>query len=62
MALVERKSWEYDTSYSYAANQSSWIDAVNFERKGQNETLLTQNQAEMKFKEMYPKEDYNGTT
>jgi|TARA_R110002050_G_scaffold300428_1_gene469755 hypothetical protein len=62
MALVERKSWEYDTSYSYEANQSNWIDAVNFERKQYKEVALTQDQAEMKFKETYPKEDYDGQT
>ena len=62
MALVEKKSWEYDISYSYEANQSNWIDAVNFERKQHNEVKLTQDQAEMKFKEIYLKEDYNGQT
>ena len=62
MSKAEQKSWEYDSSQSYEANQSSWIDAVNFERKQHNENTLTQEQAEMKFQEYYLKGDYNGQT
>ncbi len=59
---TEQKTWQYNPEYSYQANMSSWIDAVNFERKQYNETVLTQEQAEMKFQEVYPKEDFNGLT
>jgi len=59
---TEQKTWQYNSEYSYQANMSSWIDAVNFERKQYNETVLTQEQAEMKFQEVYPKEDFNGLT
>ena len=59
---IEQKTWQYNSEYSYQANMSSWIDAVNFERKQYNETVLTQEQAEMKFQEVYPKEDFNGRT
>ena len=59
---TEQKTWQYNPEYSYQANMSSWIDAVNFERKQYNETVLTQEQAEMKFQEVYPKEDFNGRT
>jgi len=59
---TEQKTWQYNSEYSYQANMSSWIDAVNFERKQYNETMLTQEQAEMKFQEVYPKEDFNGRT
>jgi hypothetical protein len=59
---TEQKTWQYNPEYSYEANMSSWIDAVNFERKQYNETVLTQEQAEMKFQEVYPKEDFNGLT
>jgi len=59
---TEQKTWQYNSEYSYQANMSSWIDAVNFERKQYNETVLTQEQAEMKFQEVYPKEDFNGRT
>tara|TARA_S200002703_G_C3676914_1_gene207897 strand:+ start:342 stop:527 length:186 start_codon:yes stop_codon:yes gene_type:complete len=59
---AEQKTWQYNPDYSYQANMSSWIDAVNFERKQYNETILTREQAEMKFQEVYPKEDYHGST
>lgn len=59
---AEQKTWQYNSEYSYEANMSNWRDAVNFERKQYNETILTQEQAEMKFQEVYPKEDFNGLT
>lgn len=59
---AEQNTWQYNPDYSYEANMSSWIDAVNFERKQYNELVLTREQAEMKFKEVYPKEDYHGST
>lgn len=54
-------TWQYNTDYSYDANMSSWIDAVTFERSRYNETKLTQDQAEMKFTELYPRSDYGRT-
>ena len=59
---AEQNTWQYNSDYSYEANMSSWRDAVNFERKQYNEVVFTQEQAEMKFKEVYPKEDYHGST
>lgn len=56
--IVEEKQWEYNPEYSYEANMSSWIDAVNFERKQYNEKILTLEQAEMKFNEYYPRSEY----
>lgn len=58
---AEQKTWQYNPEYSYAANMSSWVDAVNFERRRYNETMLTQEQAEMKFMETYPRSDYGQT-
>ena len=52
------KPWEYNPEYSYEANMSIWIDAVNFERKQYNEKILTPEQAEMKFNEYYPRSEY----
>ncbi len=40
---------------------SSWIDAVNFERRQYNEQQLTLEQAEMKFQEYYPRSEYGQT-
>jgi len=60
-AIVKEKSWEYNPDYSYEANMSSWIDAVNFERKQYNEKILTFEQAEMKFNEYYPRSEYGQT-
>ena len=58
---INQQQWEYNSEYSYEANMSSWIDAANFERSNHNETLLTQEQAEMKFQEMYPRSEYGQT-
>tara|TARA_R100000995_G_scaffold64142_1_gene33280 strand:+ start:2191 stop:2379 length:189 start_codon:yes stop_codon:yes gene_type:complete len=55
------KQWQYNPEFSYKANMSNWIDAVNFERRKHIETELTQEQAEMKFQEMYPRSDYGKT-
>lgn len=55
---AEQTIWQYNPEYSYEANMSSWIDAANFERKQYQETLLTQEQATMKFEEYYPRSDY----
>jgi hypothetical protein len=60
-AIVKEKPWEYNPDYSYEANMSSWIDAVNFERKQYNEKILTSEQAEMKFNEYYPRSEYGQT-
>ena len=60
-AIVKEKSWEYNPEYSYEANMASWIDAVNFERKQYNEKQLTLEQAEMKFQEYYPRNEYGQT-
>ena len=60
-AIVKEKPWEYNPDYSYEANMSSWIDAVNFERKQYNEKQLTLEQAEMKFQEYYPRNEYGQT-
>ena len=60
-AIVKDKPWEYNPDYSYEANMSSWIDAVNFERKQYNEKILTLEQAEMKFNEYYPRSEYGQT-
>ena len=51
--------WMYSSEYSYEANMNNWIDAVNFERRGHNETLLTKDQGVMKFHEIYPKGDFS---
>ena len=59
--IVEEKQWEYDSSKSYEVNMSSWIDAVYWERKQYNERQLTQDEAIMKFKEYYPRNEYGQT-
>ena len=59
--IVEEKQWEYDSSKSYEVNMSSWIDAVYWERKKYNERQLTQDEAVMKFKEYYPRNEYGQT-
>tara|TARA_R100000234_G_scaffold104199_1_gene73945 strand:+ start:832 stop:1020 length:189 start_codon:yes stop_codon:yes gene_type:complete len=58
---TKEKQWEYNSEYSYEANMANWIDAVHFERSVNNETPLTQEQAEMKFQEMYPRSEYGET-
>jgi len=58
---VQEKPWKYNSEYSYEANMSSWVDAVNFERKQYNEPQLTLEQAEMKFNEYYPRNEYGQT-
>ena len=58
---AEQKTWQYNLNYSYEANMSSWIDAVNFARKQYKEALLTQEQAIMKFEEYYTRSDYGQT-
>ena len=58
MSNAEQTMWQYNTEYSYEANMSSWIDAVTFERSRHNETKWTQDQAEMKFQEIYPRSEY----
>ena len=55
------QQWQYNPEYSYEANMASWIDAVHFERSKHNETKLTQEQAEMKFQELYPRSEYGQT-
>tara|TARA_R100001510_G_C7620740_1_gene181705 strand:- start:407 stop:607 length:201 start_codon:yes stop_codon:yes gene_type:complete len=57
----ESNQWQYNSEFSYEANMSNWIDAANFERRKHNETPLTQEQAEMRFQEMYPRSDYGQT-
>ena len=57
----ESNQWQYNPEFGYEANMSNWIDAVNFERRKHQETELTQEQAEMKFQEMYPRSDYGQT-
>jgi len=54
----DSNQWQYNPEYSYEANMANWIDAVHFERSANNETKLTQEQAEMKFQEMYPRSEY----
>ena len=58
---TKEKQWQYNSEYSYEANMANWIDAVHFERSVNNETKLTQEQAEMKFQEMYPRSEYGQT-
>ena len=58
---AEQTIWQYNPEYSYEANMSSWIDAANFERKQYKESLLTQEQATMKFEEYYPRSEYGQT-
>lgn len=60
-SIVKEQSWEYNPEYSYEANMSSWIDAVNFERKHYSEKQLTHEQGEMKFMEYYPRSEYGQT-
>ena len=55
---AEQTIWQYNPEYSYEANMNSWRDAANFERKQYQEALLTEEQAEMKFQEYYPRCDY----
>ncbi len=62
MSNAEQTSWQYNTEYSYEANMSSWVSAVTFERSRHNENKWTNDQAEMKFKELYLKGDYDGKT
>ena len=59
--IVEEKQWKYDSSKSYEVNMNSWIDAVYWERKKYNERQLTQDEAIMKFKEYYPRNEYGQT-
>jgi len=61
MLNTEHNEWQYNPEYSYKANMSSWIDAVTFERSKHDETPLTQEQAEMKFMEIYPRSEYGKT-
>tara|TARA_E500000318_G_scaffold5105_1_gene5239 strand:- start:253 stop:438 length:186 start_codon:yes stop_codon:yes gene_type:complete len=61
MSNAEQTMWQYNTEYSYEANMSSWIDAVTFERSRHSETKWTQDQAEMKFMEIYPRSEYGKT-
>ena len=56
--VVEENQWQYNSEFSYEANMNNWVDAVNFERSKYNETLLTKEQAEMKFQELYPRSEY----
>jgi len=58
MSNAEQTMWQYNTEYSYEANMSSWIDAVTFERSRHSEAKWTQDQAEMKFMEIYPRSEY----
>ena len=58
---AEQTIWQYNPEYSYEANMNSWRDAANFERKQYQEALLTEDQAEMKFQEYYPRSDYGQT-
>jgi len=61
MTQVEEKQWQYNSDYSYEANMSNWIDAVNFERSRHNEAVLPQAIAEMKFQETYPRSEYGSS-
>ena len=54
----DSNQWQYNPEFGYEANMSNWIDAVNFERRKHQETELTQEQAEMRFQEMYPRSEY----
>ncbi len=58
---AEQTIWQYNPEYSYEANMNSWRDAANFERKQYQEPLLTEDQAEMKFQEYYPRSEYGQT-
>ena len=58
---AEQTTWQYNPEYSYEANMNSWRDAANFERKQYQEALLTQEQADMKFQEYYPRSEYGQT-
>jgi len=58
---VQEKLWEYNPQYSYVANMHSWREAANFERKTYGEKILTEEQAEMKFQEYYPRSEYGQT-
>lgn len=58
---AEQTIWQYNPEYSYEANMNNWRDAANFERKQYQEALLTEQQAEMKFQEYYPRSDYGQT-
>lgn len=58
---AEQTIWQYNPEYSYEANMNNWRDAANFERKQYQEALLTEEQAEMKFQEYYPRSDYGQT-
>lgn len=60
-AIMIEKPWEYNPDLSYEANMSSWVDAVNWERRQYNEKQLTLEQAEMKFQEYYPRNEYGQT-
>jgi|TARA_R100000278_G_C5402308_1_gene140017 hypothetical protein len=61
MSIESAKEWKYNPEYSYEANMANWIDAVHFERNVNNETQLTQEQAIMKFQEMYPRSEYGSS-
>ncbi len=58
LSIIQDEQWEYDTDKSYECNMQSWIDAVYWERKKYNERQLTNDEATMKFKEMYPRSEY----
>ena len=58
LTIIQDKQWKYDTAKSYECNMQSWIDAVYWERKMYNERQLTNDEATMKFKEMYPRSEY----
>jgi len=58
---TNEKQWQYNSEFNYEANMANWIDAVHFERSVNNETRLTQEQAEMKFQEIYPRSEYGQT-
>ena len=58
LSIIQDEQWEYDTDKSYECNMQSWIDAVYWERKKYDERQLTNDEATMKFKEMYPRSEY----
>jgi hypothetical protein len=61
MSDTDQHIWQYKPEYSYEANMSNWIDNANYERSRHDETRWTQDQAEMKFMEMYPRSEYGKT-
>ena len=52
-SIYQERTWEYDANWSYEANLHSWTEARNFERKQYGERLLTEDEARMKFAEIY---------